>query len=896
MPFVTLVKGADDAPSFSVPYLFNFIPVKSSSIPQLDSVRLSIKEKVAAEHIIPCEPYTSQRIFCKPSEVSRLIPAFWNVLIKAQKFGIDTRSLHSHGRHIVNSYFDNEEYDQVLGFLGVEYVEKAWYGKFIASSNVAKEVPDDIYVVLLHFFAHNWDNCFIDLPLLKSFDASGCVSLLSVRKATNGCQRLCIAQDDDSISWLIKWNQELMSASNLCFMPQSTQKALKLSRGVLVWLQESVNLQLVSVQDYGSKAVKALTDRRLVIAFTHFLYHSLINDYASDWCVRQLCSSLPIVDDYGHVTVQRTQLLMPAKVSKWAGLLGSNPWRAERYVVLCTEYLSPRAFAGTHTSEGQILRFLQSHVKASDIPHVYPPDAAFTSVNSPLTKENAFLLLEWIRNIRSKGTNELQNFLNCIRTGNWLKTSIGYKPPSESFLPSSGWGNLLQISSFLVDIPLVNQQFYGKNIKDYAEELKVIGVRIEFCQASEYIGKHLMDLAAHSILTRGNVYSLLKLIRYLREMQLSPKYLIQSVKNGRWLQASHGYKTPSESIPLDSEWTIASQVSSLPFIDTNSYGEEIVGYRTELDLLGVLVGFNKNYQLVVDNFKMPTSCTSSHATIFILECVRHARAPDKLIEKTRQTKWLKTHLGYKTPSESFLVASEVCLLSVVNGVPIIDEGFYGGRIRSYEEEELKKIGVGVDIDDLSKVIATQLKQLVASSSVTSKNVLALLACYRKMGSTFPADLLAFTRHEKWLHTRLGFRSPKDSILLDTEWESISSIASLPLIDGNSSFYGHSNEIYNYKNELKNFGVVVDFKSGAEFVIKGVCIPKNPSVITRANVLSLLKCIQNLKGKMEVLPNEFVKSISKSWLKTTMGYKSPGECLLFDPKWGLQREDGRALHR
>ncbi|RWW07452.1 hypothetical protein BHE74_00013449 [Ensete ventricosum] len=888
--FVTLVKGADDAPSFSVPNLFNFIPVKSSSIPQLDSVRLSIKEKVTAEHIIPCEPYTSQRIFCKPSEVSRLIPAFWNVLIKAQKFGVDIRSLHSHGRYIVNSYFDNKEYDQVLGFLGVEYVEKEWYGKFIESSNLAKEVPDDIYVVLLHFIAHNWHNCFIDLPLLKSFYASGCVSLLSVRKATNGCQRLCIAQDDNSISWLLKWNQELMSASNLCFMPQSTQKALRVSRGVIEWLQESVNLQLVSFEDYGSKVVKALTDRRLVIAFTHFLYHSLINDYASDWCIRQLCSSLPIVDDYGYVTVQSTQVLMPAKVSKWAGLLGSNPWRTAHYVVLCTEYLSPGAFAGTYTSEGQILPFLQSHVKASDVPYVYPPDAAFATVYSPLTKENAFLLLEWIRNIRSKGTNNLQNFLNCIRTGSWLKTSIGYKPPSESFLPSSEWGNLLQISSVLVDIPLINQEFYGKNIWDYTEELKVIGVRFEFWQASKYIGKHLMDLAACSILTRGNVYSLLKLIRYLREKQLSPENLIQSVKDGRWLQTSHGSKTPSESILLDSKWTIASQVSSLPLIDANFYGEEIVDYKTELDLLGVLVGFNKNYQLVADNFKIPTSSTSSHATIFILECIRHARAPDKLIEKARQTKWLKTHLGYKTPSESFLVASEVCLLNVVNGVPVIDVGFYGSRIRSYEEE-LKKIGVGVDIGDLSKVIATQLKQLVASSSVTSKNVLALLACYRKMCSTFPTDLLAFTHHEKWLHTRLGFRSPKDSILLDTEWESISSIASLPLIDGNSSFYGHSNEIYNYKNELKDFGVVVDFKSGAEFIIKGIRIPKNPSVITRANVFSLLKCIHNLKGKMEVLPNEFMKSISQRWLKTTMGFKSPGECLLFDPKWGLQREDG-----
>ncbi|WOL11459.1 hypothetical protein Cni_G20222 [Canna indica] len=788
--FITLVKGAPDAPSFSVPFLFNFIPVETSPIQILDSVRESIREKLVVEHIIPCESYTSQQIFCKPSEISRLLPAFWSVLNKAQKFGVDIRNLHSHGRYIVNSYFDNEDYDQVLIFLGVNYVDIAWYEKFIKSCNLAKQASEEVYLGLLNFIAHNWDNCFNDLPLLKFINASGDISLLSVSRARSGNQRLCIAHDPEHVSWLIDWNQEFIAVSNQVFMPQSTQTYLRdFQAGLQDWLEKSVKLKAVSVYAYGENFVKALSNKRYVIAFTHFLYHSISSKYASDWCLGQLCSSLPIVDEYGYVVTRRTEVLVPAKVSNWVRLLGANPWKSENHVVLSSEYLSPANFAGKHTPEHGLLKFLQLSLKASDIPHVHPPNAAFASVYSPLTKENAFLLLDWIHNIKSRKTDSLYSFLNCIKQGSWLKTSIGYKPPSHSFLSRSDWGVLLQTDFVLVDIPLIDQEFYGERILEYTEELKFVGVQSEFWQASEYIGKHLMNLAANFTLTRGNVFSLLNLIRYLREKHMSPDYLIRSVKDQKWLKTSHGYRSPSESILLDSEWKIAAQV--------------------------------------------------------------------------------------------------------VDGIPLIDNTFYGDRIRSYEAE-LQKLGVRVTIDDISKIVSEQLKHLVASSSISSKNVLALFATYRqfrKLKYKFPDALHDFITNAQWLHTCLGFRCPQASILFNSEWEALLHIASLPLIDGNSSYYGNSNDIYEYKNELKEFGVAVEFKDGAKFAIAGLSIPKNPSAIRPASVLSLLKCIQNADGKMESLPNDFMKSIKKRWLKTTMGFKSPEESILFDFKWGLQKEDG-----
>ncbi|KAL6890291.1 hypothetical protein ACP4OV_009054 [Aristida adscensionis] len=90
--FVTIVKSNADAPAMSLPSMFNFLPINPSLIPLLEPVRAGIKNKVLAEDIVPCESYASQKIFCKPGEVARLKPAFWNILGKARESGVDLKN------------------------------------------------------------------------------------------------------------------------------------------------------------------------------------------------------------------------------------------------------------------------------------------------------------------------------------------------------------------------------------------------------------------------------------------------------------------------------------------------------------------------------------------------------------------------------------------------------------------------------------------------------------------------------------------------------------------------------------------------------------------------------------------------------------------------------------
>ncbi|KAF5193305.1 ATP/DNA binding protein [Thalictrum thalictroides] len=280
---------------------------------------------------------------------------------------------------------------------------------------------------------------------------------------------------------------------------------------------------------------------------------------------------MPLLDSYACVKAQKSGVLVPANGSKWMGLIGSNPWRRKNFVELGEDYLRADTFAGVHTWEKQIINFLKTHIEASDIPDLCPPDDAFPTVASPLTKENTFLLLEWIRNLKQKRMLVDGNFLRCIKLGHWLRTyvgdSLGYRPPSQSFLLTPAFGNLLKDICELVDIPLVDQQFYDNKIIDYKEELITIGVMSEFVEACKFIGRHLMSLAANVNLTRANVYSILNFIRFLREKLLPPEDFIKSIKEGKWLRTLHGEQSPVHSILFDSEWTSAARISNLPFID-----------------------------------------------------------------------------------------------------------------------------------------------------------------------------------------------------------------------------------------------------------------------------------------------------------------------------------------
>ncbi|KAF3970887.1 hypothetical protein CMV_005459 [Castanea mollissima] len=909
--FVSLVKNSENAPMSSLASMFRFIPIDNSSYQTLNVVRESIKSKLLEESILPSESYTPQKIFHKPHEVGRLMPAFWTILEKAREQKVSLFHLSSHGKYILSSSFDRAEYDNILNFLGVELVNNEWYAKCIQSSKLVEGVSEDMYLELLLFVADNWRSKFDStdikyIQLIKYVGLYGDVSLCSINESMhfNRDKVVSLSRYPDHISWLIDWNKEFKCPANYFFWPKSTQEAIQFfskKETVLEWLRDHVKVGAMSVYEYAVHLNNYLNScQKRAITFVHFLYHSLQKSFLSHHEVGILCNSMPLVDNYGNLQRHRTGVLVPANGSKWVGLIGSNPWTNEGYVELAEDYLRPGHFAGEYASRERLLEFFKTHIVAADIPYISPPNAAIPTVSSPLTKQNAFLLLDWIRNLKLREIYIPENFLKCIKEGSWLKITTsgcpGYRPPSESFMLSSSLGNILQNGSVLVDIPLIDLSFYGDEISEYKEELKKIGVMSEYGEACEFIGKRLMSFTEYSTLSRDQVLSILNFIRFLREKFLPQDNFINSIKNKRWLRTCCGDRSPVEAVLFDEEWKTASQISSIPFIDRDYFGEEILSFREELKSLGVVIGFSDRYNLVVDNLKSPPcSSLTAEAVLLILECMRCLGSSNKLVQALSGVKCFMTNLGYKRPGECFLFDPQwVCILEVFEGFALIDHAFHGTKIFSYRNE-LKQTGVKVDFEEAVKEFADRFKQ--EASSMTNELVLSFLSCHRELKDNayvFPPDLRKNFRDLKWLQTRRGDKSsPRDCILFGPDWQSILPITvDLPFLDDRDNYYGK--DIHNYKEELKSMGVVVEFKDGAKFVAAGLHFPINPALITAENVFSLLECIRILiQGVNYSFPDSFLKQNSRKWLKTTRGYRPPEKCLLFDPRWGsyLERTDG-----
>ncbi|AET01325.1 ATP/DNA-binding protein [Medicago truncatula] len=899
--FKTLVTESNELTVSSLPDWFKFLPIDSSPIENFNYAREKIKEKLAEEKIVPIETFTEQKQFYKPSEVSRLLPKFWNILTMARVEGVHLLHLSSHdGMKILSSSFDKSKYEAILKFLGVKHVKFEWYAKCIQSTNLVDGVSENLYLELLLFLAKNWkkfknSNIINNIPLIKYVASDEIPSFLTIKECKQneaGAKRVMLA-DLSRTSWLINWNKTFRCAANQFFMPESTQQAisqLNFKKALVDWLVNDVNVHTLNGYIFAKDLSSSIkNNRKLAVAYAHFLYHSLSEGYLSCQEVDDLCSSMPLVDKNGRITKSRNGVLLPENVSKWADLMVSNPWRKENYVELGKMYLNA-SYADQSTDSGKLIEFLKNHVGASDIPYLSPPNAGFSAADTQLTKENAFLLLDWIRELKHKGVHLPERFLACIKEGSWLKvTGNGFMSPSKSFLIGS-LGNILQSGSVLVDIPLIDESFYGERINEYKEELKTIGVMFNCEEACEFIGKELMSRAASFSLSRSHVLLILNFVQYIRTNLLPLDNFVDSIKEASWLKTSCGLRPPVGSVLNDSGWQVASQISDIPFIDRAYFGEQIYNYKEELKLLGVIVDLTGNYQVVIEHLKSPSNLASltAEAVLLIMECIRHLNAPDKLLNSLSGTGCLKTNTGFKTPAECFLYDPVWgCILEVFIDLPVIDHNFYGAKIFSYKDE-LRQIGVVVDYGNAIKKFSSLFERKALETSINQKHVISFLKCCRQLEGSFPSDFSALMRKMKWLHTSVGgFRCPKNCILYSPEWESISSITRLPFID-------YSDKCGGYKAELKSIGVVTELKDGLRFVAECLNFPSNPSTISPESVFSLLECIQLLiQDNNLAFEDDFRGRLSQNWLKTHAGYRSPEKCLLFGSKWSslLNPTDG-----
>ncbi|XP_057750297.1 uncharacterized protein LOC130968840 [Arachis stenosperma] len=909
--FKSLIITTNDAPLSNLPRMFQFLPVNASSYAELNVVRDEIKAMMAQENIIPIETYTQQKHFYRPCDVGRLLPAFWDILTSARENGITFHNLSSHGRYILCSSFDKAKYDQIHSFLGVKLVSNEWYAKCIQSSNLVEGVSEDVYLKLLLFVATNWSSRFAcsdmgNLPLIKYVGSNGNISQFSVNECRyhQNPKAILLADQNHSrvISWLIDWNKEFQCVSHRYFMPENIQQAMwafPKRQTLMEWLEHEVNVSTLGLYKFAVCLSKSLKNHKLVITYAHFLYHSFSTGYLTPREVGDLCSSMPLVDNYGNVKTSRDGVVVPANGSKWADLVVSNPWTNDGFVELGEEYMHPCCCAGQSSRKNELLDFLRKFAGASDVPYISAPFYGISGVDTPLTKENVFLLLDWIRNLKSKGMNLPERFVNCIKQGSWLKVTVnGYRPPSQSFLVGSSLGIILQNGSALVDIPLVDEEFYGQKILEYKAELGTVGVMFSYEEACNFIGKRLMSRAASFTLSKGHVLLILEFIRYLRVKMLPVDQFVNSIRRGSWLKTSHGYRSPVGSVLHDSEWQTASQISDIPFIDKAHYGEEIYRFKDELELLDVVVGFHNSYQLVIDNLKSP-SCLKSltaNAVLLNLECIRAAAdSSDKLVNALKAANCLKTNNGFKSPGECFLPEPAWrCILDVFTGFHVIDIGFYGEKIFIYKTE-LKKAGVVVDFEEAMKTFGDVFKKKASQTDINKCLVESFLSCCRQVKEAeykFPSEFLGILSTSKWLRTRVGdYKSPGGCILFGPDWKSLSAITRLPFIDDSDSCYGMG--IHEYKEELKNMGVITELKLGVDFVSSCLRFPSDPSSITPESVLSLLECIRLLLQRSHSLNEDFKKRLSKQWLNTNAGHRTPDKCLLFGSQWNsfLKPMDG-----
>ena len=903
--FISCVKK-DATTICSVAQAFEFLPARSSTILELNNVRELIKNMLQGEAFIPCEMFDNRKHFCTPQRAIRILPKFREILFQMKEQGVPLGGMLSLKENVIHSSIDLIEFTGILDYLGVPSVDNSyqWCGKCIEFCNLVLSASEDAYMELLCFLADNEKisslKDFKKMLLFKYVNRKGHVRLCS--RATRGMSRIYYSQEPKLHAWLIECNIEFECPDDMRFLPSPTLKALishKRSSLIMCWLKYNAGLSPFSAVSYCAQISDHLMKKdepRFVIKLAHFLYHAHCNKFIMESMLYGLCTRMPVIDGSNCIRRQKNVTLVYAPGSKWKKLFGpSNPFSENNYVDIGKVYAEGGQFAEECTPKGVILSFLSTYTRAVDLPELCPPNVVLKVASSKLTSEQGFLLLDWIRFLRTKGSDIPAKFIESIRDGRWMKTYSGFNSPNQCILPDEAGKTIFGMMRTVVEsFSILDQDFYMNRITLYADELKFLGVRF----GSDGVQKLLVDrfesLAA-SGMSKECAFSLLMFIGILKGKNMLDEAWLGAIREGKWLKTFNGYNAPRGSVFLQSETEANAilTITSLPLVDTGFYGSNLSSFSSELTLLGVVLDM-KVYKLVEESLNFPADLSSltCDSGLLILKCIRClGSATSPLVEKTRNQRWLKTSCGLKRPLESVLVNPEFMRLLDAFEVPIIDEAFYGNTIRSFAAE-LKAIGVAVDLSSALKLIVTQFKSFLSSSSLTPVKVISLLECIREINENASSQLQELHQcllGEKWLRTRNGYRTPSESILFSSKWGTISLFVDLPLID--DSFYGIV--IYGFEDELKMMGVITGFEGGAPFVARGLTRPIEPRFVTDLGTIALLECIKYLISKSKeqtLLDNLFSNLMRSKWLKTRKGYKKPEECILFDPTWEVILEE------
>ncbi|KAG5041395.1 hypothetical protein JHK85_013871 [Glycine max] len=506
--------------------------------------------------------------------------------------------------------------------------------------------------------------------------------------------RFCVGLSRETIMLDDKWNQGILDCVPSAFMEafKSLVKGIDkapLSSLARMFLFLPILNFLGVLFVYNELYAKCIQSSNLV--------EGASEGYLTPREVGSLCSSIPLVDNYGHVVERRTGVLVPASVSKWADLTVSNPWRDQSYVEF-----------GEEKAVGLKLQLM-------DIGHL-----------------ESFLISSSLGNILQKG-------------------SVLVDIPVGSVLHDSDW----QIASQISDIPFIDQTYYGGEIDNFKEELQLLGVVVGFSR--KVVTEHLKSRSYLKSLTAEAVVLMLECIHFA---DVSHK-LVNALKRTNCLKTYIGFEIPSECFLLDPVWgCILNVFNDFPVIDHKFYGDKILTYKIELRKTGVVIDFEEAIKAFghtrVGDYRSSKKCIlfgpdwESFSAItrlpfigdsdncygkFVHEYKEELKSTGVITEIKHGLNFVTTFLRFPSDPSSITRESVFSLLECIRPPdkcllfdskwssflkptdgPLIDETFYGPEI-GLNSEELNAIGVIGDVKIGCSLMASHLYLHSESSTI-----------------------------------------------------------------------------------------------------------------------------------------------------------------------------------
>ncbi|PQM38363.1 uncharacterized protein Pyn_20293 [Prunus yedoensis var. nudiflora] len=301
-----------------------------------------------------------------------------------------------------------------------------------------------------------------------------------------------------------------------------------------------------------------------------------------------------------------------------------------------------RSMVGSFLSE---LKLLGVTYGLEEVQKSILENMSLTSNLSSLTGGCGLLILHCIRCLGS----EAAGLIIRIKCKPWIKTTLGFKTPPETVLPDQRWGALFTA----LQVPVIEESYYGNAIRDFTDELNVVGVVVDDVGATKLIGAQFNSLLSSSSLAPAT---------RLTQTVLLQCYELKWLLCENWLKTRHGYKTPGESILFSSKWGSILLFVDLPLIDDAHYGTGIYKFKDELRMLGVITDFEQGAPFVAKGLHSPIQpeLIDADGMISLLECIKHLRSrsdDEPLLGDLRQnfaeSRCLKTMKGYKIPQNVF---------------------------------------------------------------------------------------------------------------------------------------------------------------------------------------------------------------------------------------------------